>query len=74
MSGCVYLQVLLPLLVVKHLRDFHGEVQALCSLKADVADGTVAQATLKTQKPAEVTVMGDIQERRQVVGLTATQE
>lgn len=63
----------LPLLVVKHLRNFHSEVQALCSLKADIADGTVAQACLNTQKPAKVTVMGDIQERRQVGGLTATQ-
>lgn len=77
MSGCVYLLVCwLPTLVVKHLRNFHREVQALCSLKADVAgvaDGTVTQAAANTQTPAEVTVVGDGRERRQAGGLTAAQ-
>lgn len=60
-------------LVVKHLRDFHSEVQTLCSLKADVADGTVAQEAANTQTPAEVTVVGDVQERLQGGGLAAAQ-
>lgn len=63
----------LPTLVVKHLRNFHREVQALCSLKADVADGTVTQAAANTQTPAEVTMVGDGRERRQAGGLTAAQ-
>lgn len=61
-------------LVVKHLRDFHGEVQALCSLKADVADRTFAGEAADTQTPAEVTVVGDVQERLQDAALAAAQE
>lgn len=63
-----------PASVVKHLRDFHSEVQALCSLKADVADGTVTQEAANTQTPAEVTVVSDVQEGLQGGGLAAAQE
>lgn len=70
---CIIIIYYYFVLVVKHLRNFHSEVQALCSLKADIADRTVAQAALNTQKPAEVTVVGDIQKRWQAGGLTATQ-
>ena len=61
------------MLVVQHLRDFHCQVQALCSLEADITDGTVTQAAADTQTPAEVTVVGDVQERLQGVGLAAAQ-
>jgi len=59
--------------VVKHLRDFHAEVDALRSVEADVADVTVAQDAADTQTPAQVAVLGDVQERLQGVTLTATQ-
>lgn len=62
-----------PELVVKHLRDFHSEVQALCSLQADVTDGAVTQEAADTEKPAEVTVVGDVQEGLQGGGLAAAQ-
>lgn len=59
--------------VEEHLRDLHGEVQALGSLEADVADGTVAQETASTETSAEVTVVGDVQEGLQGGGLAAAQ-
>lgn len=66
----IYMQ---PALVVKHLRDFHSKIQALCSLKADVADRTVTQEAANAQTPAEVTVWGDVQKRLHGGGLAATQ-
>lgn len=70
MSGCAYL---LAALVVKHLRHFHSEVEALCSLQADVTHGTVAQDTANAQTPTEVAEAGDVGERLQGGGLTAAQ-
>lgn len=45
--------------MIKHLRDFHCQVQALSSLNADVTDGTVTQEAVDTQTAEEVTVAGD---------------
>lgn len=54
--------------VVKHLRDFHSEVQAFCSLEAQVAQRTVAlEAARNTQTPTEVAVVHHPQERLAVV-------
>ena len=60
--------------VVKHLRDLHGEVQTLCGLQAEVADGTVAGEAADAQTPAEVAVVRDVQERLQDAALAAAQE
>lgn len=59
--------------MVKHLRNFHGKVEALRGLKADVADGTVTSTAANTQTPTEVTVVGDVEESQPAGGLTATQ-
>lgn len=54
--------------MVKHLRDFHSEVQAFCSLEAQVAQRTVAlEAARNTQTPTEVAVVHHPQERLAVV-------
>lgn len=60
-----------PALVVKHLRDFHSEVQALSGLQADVANGTVAHEAANAQTPAEVAVVGDVHETLQGGALAA---
>lgn len=54
--------------VVKHLRDLHGEVQALGSLEADVA-----QAAAGATATADVTASRHVQERLQGGGLAAAQ-
>ena len=59
--------------MVKHLGDFHSEVQTLRCLEADVTDGTVAQEAANTQTPAGVTVLGESHEGLQSGGLAATQ-
>lgn len=59
--------------MVKHLGDFHSEVQALCSLEADVTDGTVAREVANAQTSAEVAVVVDVQERLHGGGLAATE-
>lgn len=54
--------------MVKHLRDFHSEVQAFCSVEAQVAQWTVAlEAARNTQTPAQVAVVHHMQERLAVV-------
>lgn len=59
--------------MVKHLRNFHGEVQTLCGLEADVAHGTVTQAAAETQAATQVTQAVDVWDRRQAAGVTAAQ-
>lgn len=55
-------------LVVKHLGNFHGEVQALCGLPADVTDG----AAVGAHTPAQVTAVARLHERlQQAAGLAA---
>lgn len=54
-------------LVVKHLGNFHGEVQALCGLPADVTDG----AAVRAHTPAHVTVVADVHKMLQAAGLAA---
>lgn len=57
----------------KHLRNFHGEVQTLCGLEADVAHGTVTQAAAETQAATQVTQAVDVWDGRQAAGVTAAQ-
>lgn len=57
--------------MVEHLGYFHGKVQALCCLPAEVADGPVTQATLSVHTLTQVTVLGDVQKRLQTRGLAA---
>lgn len=64
---------MLAALVVKHLRNFHGEVQALCCLQADVAHGTVTHAAADTQTAAQVAKAVDVRDGRQAAGLAAAQ-
>lgn len=60
-------------LMVKHLRNFHGEVQALCGLEADVAHGAVTQAAADTQTAAQVAQAVDVRYGGQAAGLAAAQ-
>lgn len=55
--------------VVEHLRDLHGEVQALSGWEADVAAGAVTQEAAG----ARTRTRGELQERPQGDGLAATQ-
>lgn len=55
------------LLVVKHLGNFHGEVQALCGLPAEVTGG----AAVRAHTPAQVTVAARLHKRLQAAGLAA---
>lgn len=59
--------------MVKHLRNFHCEVQTLCGLEADVAHGTVTQAAAETQAATQVTQAVDVWDGRQAAGVTAAQ-
>lgn len=60
--------------MVKHLRNFHGEVQALGGLEADVTHGTVTQAAAETQAAAQVTQSVDVWDGRQAAGVIAALE
>lgn len=58
--------------MVKHLGNFHGEVQALCRLPADVADvADVAQAAVSVHAPTQAAGEGGIRKRLQAGGVTA---
>lgn len=48
--------------VVKHLRDFHSEVQAFCGVEAQVAHRAVALEAADAQTPAEVAVVHHVQD------------
>lgn len=54
-------------LVVEHLGHFHGEVQALCGLPADVTEG----AAVGARAPARVTAPAHLHKRLQAAGLAA---
>lgn len=58
--------------MVKHLRDFHGEIQTLSGLEADVTHGAVTQAAAETQAATQVTQPVDVWDGRQAAGVTAT--
>lgn len=60
--------------MVKHLRDFHGKVQALSGLEADVTHGAVTQAAAETQAAAQVTQSVDVWDGRETPGVTAAIE
>lgn len=55
--------------VVEHLRDFHGEVQALRGREADVAAGAVAEEAARAWAAGP----RELQERPQGAGLAAEQ-